>query len=82
MRGGRAEPRQFNSYQKNPARSETAASAPTRTVIIVTITPDAQANPDVVACTVEAIQALPNVAEVTTRRVWARSNGTRPERTS
>lgn len=80
MPGIRAESNQVNGYQESRARSDKAAA--TRTVIIVTVTPDVQANPDVVACTVEAIQALPNVAEVTTRKVWARSNGTRAERTS
>jgi hypothetical protein len=81
MRSLRPELDQLTAQQKHRARSD--GHAPARVVISVVLTPEAQTNPDVVACTVEAIQSLPNVADVTTRRVWARSNGaSRPEKTA
>lgn len=66
------------SPETEPTRPETLA-APTRTVISVVLAPGVETNADVIACTVEAIKALPYVAEVTTRKVRARSPRAQPD---
>ncbi len=67
--------------QSDQPSPETLLPAPTRTVISVVLTSEVETNPDVIACTVAAIEALPNVADVTTRKVRLRVRGPQPDGT-
>lgn len=73
-------PHEIRSHAKAVSATQ-AHTAATRTIINVLLTPEVETNADVMACAVEAIHALPYVADVTTRKVRARPLPTQRERT-